>query len=47
MREYNLSVLDVTLGKQHHVTLADLQSDTLYHDRLITGDVPLIDDITF
>ncbi|HEY42752.1 MAG TPA: metallophosphoesterase family protein [Anaerolineae bacterium] len=45
--EYNLSALDAVLGKQHHVTLSRLQPDTLYHYRLISGDVPLTEDMRF
>ena len=45
--EYNLSAVDDMLGIQHHVTLSDLQPDTNYHYRLISGDVPLTDDLTF
>jgi hypothetical protein len=45
--EYNLSAVDETNGKQHHVTLTDLQPDTYYHYRLISGDVPLTEDLTF
>lgn len=46
-REYNLFAVDDLIGKQHHVTLSDLQSDTHYHYRLISGDVPLTEDLTF
>lgn len=45
--EYNLSALDAVLGNQHHVILSGLQPDTLYHYRLISGDVALSEDLTF
>jgi hypothetical protein len=45
--EYNFSTVDDVIGKQHHVTLSNLQPDTKYHYRLISGDVPLTEDLTF
>ncbi len=46
-REYNFSAVDNIIGKQHHVTLSDLQPDTLYHYRLISSDVALTEDLIF
>lgn len=45
--EYNLSVIDETIGKQHHVILTDLQPDTQYHYRLVSDNVSLTEDLTF